>query len=309
MIDAAFGSGVDAIKFQTFQTDKLVSKDAPKAEYQTRSTSPGDGQYSMLKRLELDFEAHLRLKERCVELGILFLSTPFDNASVDLLERVGVPLYKVPSGEINNPLLLRKIASTGKPVILSTGMASLEEIHSAIAVLSAGGTTEITVLHCNTEYPTPFIDVNLRAIGTMREALGVEIGYSDHTEGIEIPIAAVALGARVIEKHFTLDRAMEGPDHKASLEPDELKAMVTAIRHIEMAMGDGIKKASPSEQKNIMIARKSIVATRLIRQGERFNDNNLTVKRPGGGIDPMRWDEVLGQLAQRDFEMDEQIEI
>lgn len=308
LVDAAKAAGVDCIKFQTFKSKNLVSRNAQKADYQ--KTTTGDGsQVDMLKKLELTYDEFLKLKEYCDQVGIFFLSTPFDFDSIDFLDSIDMPFWKIPSGEITNYPYLVALAKTGKPVVMSTGMCDMMEIEAAIKVLRENGTKEIKLLHCNTEYPTPFEDVNLRAMQTMRDAFGLEVGYSDHTKGIEVPVAAVALGATVIEKHFTLDRTMEGPDHKASLEPDELAAMVASIRHIEKALGTGDKTPSPSEKKNIAIARKSIVAKRAIKAGEEFTEENITVKRPGSGISPMRWMEVLGAKAARDFDEDELIEL
>ena len=308
LIDVASEAGADAIKFQTFKAEKVISRYAQKAEYQKRSTDASESQLDMVRKLELDEAAHEELFAYCRSKDIIFLSTPFDLDSIDLLNKLGLEIFKIPSGEITNLPYLRKIGTLKKKVILSTGMADLGEIEDALDVLIKTGTVRenITVLHCNTEYPTPFEDVNLRAMLTIRAAFpGVQVGYSDHTLGIEVPIAAVAMGATVIEKHFTLDRNMEGPDHKASLEPAEFKEMVKAIRNIEKALGSGIKKPSPSELKNKPIARKSIVAVRDIKEGEEFTEENLTVKRPGTGISPMRWDEVLKKKATRDFIADE----
>lgn len=308
LVDAAKTAGVDCIKFQTFKSKNLVSRNAQKADYQ--KTITGDGsQVDMLKKLELTYDEFLKLKEYCDQVGICFLSTPFDFDSIDFLDSIDMPFWKIPSGEITNYPYLVALAKTGKPVVMSTGMCDIMEIEAAIKVLRENGTKEIKLLHCNTEYPTPFEDVNLRAMQTMRDTFGLEVGYSDHTKGIEVPVAAVALGATVIEKHFTLDRDMEGPDHKASLEPGELAAMVSSIRHIEKALGSGNKTPSPSEKKNIVIARKSIVAKRAIKAGEIFTEENITVKRPGSGISPMRWMEVLGAKAARDFDEDELIEL
>jgi N,N'-diacetyllegionaminate synthase len=310
MVDVAAVAGADAVKFQTFKAEKIIAVNAPKAGYQTENTGSDESQLEMVKKLELDEAAHVTLLNHCREKGIQFLSTPFDLESIDLLNRLGLNIFKIPSGEITNLPYLRKMGSLNKQLILSTGMADLGEIEDALEVLSEFGTPleNITILHCNTEYPTPFEDVNLRAMLTIRNAFpGISVGYSDHTNGIEVPIAAVAIGATVIEKHFTLDRNLPGPDHKASLEPDELKAMVQAIRNIDKALGTGFKRPSPSELKNKLIARKSLVATRPIKAGERFQADNITAKRPGAGISPMRWDEVLGQIAQKDYEKDELI--
>lgn len=304
LVDAAKAAGADCIKFQTFRSQNLVSRNAGKADYQKDTTGDGS-QADMLSKLELSYDAFSRLKQYCEEIGITFLSTPFDLESAAFLDELGVPFWKIPSGEVTNLPYLEALAKTGRPVVMSTGMCEMREIEAAIRVLREHGTSDIRLLHCNTEYPTPFADVNLRAMETMRNAFGVEVGYSDHTKGIEVPIAAVALGATIIEKHFTLDRNMEGPDHKASLEPDELAAMVSAIRNIEQALGSGEKTASPSERKNIAVVRKSIVAKRAIKQGEVFSDENLTAKRPGTGISPMRWFEVIGQVAAKDYMRDE----
>ena len=309
LVDAAKAAGADCIKFQTFKTDALVSHGAQKADYQKAATGGGSSQQDMLRKLELSYDAFTALKGYCDRAGIAFLSTPFDFESIDFLNTIDMPFWKIPSGEITNWPYLTAIAKTGKPVVMSTGMCDMDEIAAAVRVLKENGTGEIRLLHCNTEYPTPYEDVNLKAMLTMRDAFGLETGYSDHTRGIEVPIAAAALGAVVIEKHFTLDRNMEGPDHKASLEPQELKSMVTAIRHIEKALGTGVKTPSPSERKNITVARKSIVASKPIRAGEILSEDNITVKRPGTGISAMRWPEVLGTRAVRDFEEDELIEL
>ena len=310
MVDVAAKTGADAIKFQTFKAEKVISIAAPKAEYQKATTGEEESQLQMVKKLELDEDAHKQLIAHCQEMGIQFLSTPFDLDSIDLLVRLGLQIFKIPSGEITNLPYLRKLGALSKRLILSTGMADLGEIEDALEVLTQGGTPidNITVLHCNTEYPTPLEDVNLRAMLTIKNAFpGISVGYSDHTLGIEIPIAAVALGAQAIEKHFTLDRNLSGPDHRTSLEPQELKAMVSAIRNIEKAMGNGIKKPSPSELKNRAIARKSIVAIREILKGKAFTEENITAKRPGTGISPMRWDELIGTKSQKTYKMDEPI--
>jgi N,N'-diacetyllegionaminate synthase len=311
LIDVAAEAGADAVKFQTFKAGNIVTGNAPKADYQKKTTDSGQTQFEMLKRLELDLGAHRVLISYCNKTKIEFLSTPFDIESIDLLQRLGLKIFKIPSGEITNLPYLRKIGSLQKKVILSTGMADMGEIEDALKALEEAGTKrrDITVLHANTEYPTPMRDANLRAMLAIRYAFKVKVGYSDHTLGIEAAIAAVALGATVIEKHFTLDKGMEGPDHKASLEPDELKAMVRAIRNIEHALGDGVKRSSPSELKNKPIARKSIVAATTIKKGEVFTEKNLFVKRPGTGISPMTWDGLLGEKAKRDFAADELIEI
>lgn len=310
LIDVAVEAGVDAVKFQTFKADRLVSKSAQKAAYQKQTTSADETQYEMIRKLELDESAHRELIRYCKENQIMFLSTPFDHDSIDLLNDLGMPIFKIPSGEITNLPYLRHVGRLGKGVILSTGMADLGEIEEALDVLMQSGVPKenITVLHATTEYPCPIEEVNLRAMQTIGAAFGVKVGYSDHTQGIEVPIAAVAMGACVIEKHFTLDRTMEGPDHKASLEPQELKTMVQAIRHIDQALGNGIKKPSKGETKNIAIARKSIVAAREIKIGEPFSAQNITTKRPGTGISPMCWDEIIGRTALRDFAADEMIE-
>lgn len=309
LIDAAKEAGADAVKFQSFKADKLVSKKADKAEYQKQTTDTSESQYEMIKKLELSIDEHKKLIEYCNKIGIQFLSSPFDLDSIDLLNELGLEIFKIPSGEIINLPYLRKIGKLNKNVILSTGMADLGEIEDALDVLIDNGTDKnnITVLHCNTEYPTPFEDVNLRAMVTIKNSFGVKVGYSDHTNGIEIPIAAVALGAEVIEKHFTLDRNMKGPDHKASLEPNELKQMVSAIRNIEKALGSGIKKPSQSELKNKPIVRKSLVAIKEIKKGEKFTEEIIGIKRPGTGISPMRWDEIIGSVAQKDYAEDELI--
>ena len=309
LIDAAKESGVDAVKFQSFKTGSLVSKNAIKAEYQQKTTKADELQYKMIKKLELCLADHHSLINYCKRKKIEFLSSPFDLESIDLLVKLGLGTIKIPSGEITNLPYLRKIGKMHKTIILSTGMADLNEISDAINVLTENGTEKekITVLHCNTAYPTPFEDVNLNAMLTIQTALNVKVGYSDHTNGIEIPVAAVALGAEIIEKHFTLDKNMEGPDHKASLEPDELKQMVNAIRNIEKAMGNGVKRPSSSEEKNKSISRKSLVAARPIKKGERFSADNVTTKRPGTGISPMRWDEVVGRVAQINYKEDDMI--
>ena len=308
LVDAAKAAGVDCVKFQTFKSENLVSHTAQKAEYQKAATGDSS-QQDMLKKLELSYDEFIALKEYCDKVGVTFLSTPFDFDSIDFLNSIDIPFWKIPSGEVTNLPYLIALAKTGKPVVMSTGMCDMYEIEAAIKVLRDNGTKDIKLLHCNTEYPTPFEDVNLKAMDTMKEAFGLEVGYSDHTKGIEVPIAAAALGATIIEKHFTLDRNMEGPDHKASLEPDELAAMVSGIRHIQMALGTGDKTPSPSEKKNITVARKSIVARKQIKAGEVFTEENITVKRPGTGISPMKWFDILGTKAIRDFAEDELIKI
>ena len=312
LVVEAAAAGADLVKFQTFLANKIVSSTAPKAEYQKRTTDSGESQFEMIQKLELSRESHEVLIEECRRQGIGFFSTAFDSESFDMLLDLGcVNLIKIPSGEITNLPLLRYMTRFGKPVLLSTGMANLGEVESAIQVIEASGTPRqlITILHCTTEYPTPMEDVNLRAMVSMKQAFGVQVGYSDHTPGIEVAIAAAALGATVIEKHFTLDRNLPGPDHKASLEPHELKAMVNAIRNIEVALGDGIKQPSCSELINKPIARKSIVARREINVGELFSEDNLAAKRPGTGISPMFWDEIIGKIARRNFAVDELIEL
>ncbi|BAI79864.1 N-acetylneuraminate synthase [Deferribacter desulfuricans SSM1] len=308
LIDVAVEAGADAVKFQTFKTEEVISEIAPMAEYQKKNIGEEKPQIEMVKELELSFNDFEELKTYCDRKGIKFLSTPFDIESAGFLKDLGLEIFKIPSGEITNYLLLREIGSYRKKVILSTGMAELGEIEDALDILMENGTKreDITVLHCNTEYPTPMEDVNLKAMLTIKEAFKVNIGYSDHTLGIEVPIAAVALGASVIEKHFTLDKNLPGPDHKASLEPNELKAMVKAIRNIEKALGNGIKKPSKSELKNRDIARKYIVAKRDMKKGEILSEENLTVKRTGKkGISPMRWGEIIGLKAPRDFKKGE----
>ena len=309
LIDVAVESGANAVKFQTFKTESLVSKNAQKADYQKKTTDKDESQFDMIKKLELDTNTHRELIEYCRTKNIMFLSTPFDHDSIDMLNKLGLEIFKIPSGEITNLPYLRHIGSLNKKVILSTGMADIGEIEDALDILSEAGTQKenITVLHANTMYPTPMEDVNLKAMVTIGNTFDIQFGYSDHTLGIEVDIAAVAMGASVIEKHFTLDKTMEGPDHKASLEPDELKAMVKSIRNIEKALGSSMKKPSKSEKPNMLIARKSIVANRYIRKGEILNEDNLAIKRPGNGISPMQWDEVVGSIAQKDYIEDELI--
>ncbi len=311
LIDLASNAGADAVKFQTFTADRLVSKKAPKAKYQMQTTDKAESQYEMIKRLELSREAHIHLIDHCRNKSIEFLSTPFDLKSIDLLSELGLQTFKIGSGEITNLPYLRKIGSLKKKIILSTGMSDLGEIEDALDILQSAGTpfNKITVLHCNSEYPTPKQDVNLRAMLTIQRAFpGIYVGYSDHTIGIEVPIAAVAMGATVVEKHFTLDRNMPGPDHKASLEPTELCAMIDGIRNIEMALGHGVKRPSSSEAANLAVARKSIVAARPIASGEIFTEENLAIKRPGTGISPMRWYEMLGKKSNRPYAEDELID-
>lgn len=312
LIDKAVDAGVDIIKFQTFKSDKLVSKSAKQAEYQQKNIGKkDDGQYAMLKKLELSVADHYVLIQYCKERNIRFWSTAFDMESLDFLYSLNMRLWKIPSGEITNYPYLRKIASFHDAVILSTGMCELSDIEATLNVLLQEGLNidDITILHCNTEYPTPYRDVNLKAMLEIQDKFKVKVGYSDHTNGIEVPIAAVALGAKVIEKHFTLNRNMEGPDHKASLEPDELKQMVKSIRNIEQALGTGHKEISESERKNIVIARKSIVAACSIKKGEILTEVNITVKRPGTGISPMRWNEAIGTAAIHDYKEEDLIEL
>lgn len=311
LVDKAVEAGVDIIKFQTFKAEKLVSKSARQAEYQKKNigNKTDDSQLNMLKKLELSEKDHQILIDYCKQKGIQFFSTAFDMESIDYLHSLNLGLWKIPSGEITNYPYLKQVAQYHEPVILSTGMCEMEDVKAAMHVLLNNGVqkNQVTILHCNTEYPTPFEDVNLLAMKELRDEFQTKVGYSDHTKGIEVPIAAVALGASVIEKHFTLDRNMEGPDHKASLEPNELKAMVSAIRNIEKALGSSQKTVSDSERKNIAIARKSIVAACPIKKGELLTENNLTVKRPGTGISPMRWEEVIGTKAVKDFGEEEMI--
>lgn len=308
MVDEAKSAGADCIKFQTFVSKNLASKSAGKAAYQKNTTDADESQLDMLKKLELSFAEFAALKEYCAVKEIDFLSTAFDFESVDFLESLGMETWKIPSGEITDLPYLIRIAKTGKAVILSTGMSTLREIEAALDVLNRNGAGAITLLHCTTEYPAAYAHVNLHAMATMRKAFGLPVGYSDHTQGIEVSIAAAALGAVMIEKHFTLDAAMEGPDHKSSLEPDELKAMVTAVRHVEMALGNGEKRISPQEAQTLKVARKSITASCGILKGECFTAENLTVKRPGTGLSPMKWFDVIGQTADRDYEEDDLIE-
>jgi len=307
LIDVAAEAGADAVKFQTFKTDKTVSRKAQKADYQKNTTDAGESQYDMVKKLELDVSTHKELMSYCLEKNIMFLSTPFDHDSIDLLDELGLKIFKIPSGEITNLPYLRHIGKLNKEIIMSTGMADIGEIEDALDILVNAGTDKnnITVLHCNTEYPTPMTDVNLRAMQTIANTFKIRTGYSDHTLGIEVPVAAVALGAKVIEKHFTLDKTLPGPDHQASLEPQELKLMIESIRNIEKALEDGIKKPSKSETPNKTIVRKSIVAKKAIKKGEILSEDNLSIKRPGNGISPMRWDEIIGTIAQKDYEEDE----
>lgn len=307
MVDIAKEADVDIIKFQTSKPELLVSKFAQKAEYQKKNTKEQESQLDMLRKLLLSFPEYIELAEYCRQIGIVFLSTPFDLESIDFLNSFDMPFWKIPSGEITNYPYLAKIAKTQKPIVMSTGMSEMKEIEEAMQVLKENGSSDIRLLHCNTEYPTPLQDVNLLAMQTLKKQFDVEVGYSDHTEGIEVPIAAVAMGAVIIEKHFTLDRMMAGPDHNASLEPAELTKMVQSIRKIEQAIGSRDKNPSDSEQKNIEIVRKSIVAKIDIKKGELFSENNITTKRPGNGVNPMLWNEFIGKKATKNYEEDELI--
>lgn len=310
LIHAAAEAGADAVKFQTFTAERLASWKAPKADYQLEQTDKKESQLEMLKKLELPYSEHQGLKELAEKLGIEFMSTPFDVIAADFLKKLGVKRFKIPSGEITNYPYLKHVAQLGLPTIFSTGMSNMDEIKACLQVLQKYGLSKdmITVLHCNTEYPTPYSDVNLRAMNTIKSELGVNVGYSDHTAGLEVSIAAVALGATLIEKHFTLSKDMQGPDHKASLEPAELKELVKSIRNISAALGRTDKVPSDSERKNIAIARKSIVAAKAIKEGELFSEENLTTKRPGNGISPMKWTDYIGKKAHRSFEADELID-
>jgi N,N'-diacetyllegionaminate synthase len=309
LIHVAIDAGADAVKFQTFKAENLVVKNTEKADYQKQTTDASESQFDMIKKLELDVEIHKELIAYCQEKDIMFLSTPFDHESIDLLNGLGLQIFKIPSGEITNLLYLKHIGSLGKQVVLSTGMSNLQEVGDALNILINAGTSKdnITVLHANTMYPTPMEDVNLNAMLTIQKEFGVAVGYSDHTLGIEVDIAAVAMGASCIEKHFTLDKTMNGPDHKASLEPEELKAMVDAIRNIEKALGSSEKELSPSETVNIDVIRKSIVAKTNINKGDILDENNICVKRPGSGVSPMKWDEVIGTISSKDYNADELI--
>ncbi|EAJ7573438.1 N-acetylneuraminate synthase [Campylobacter upsaliensis] len=307
LIEQAAKAGADVVKFQTFKANSCVSVSAKKAKYQLETTAKEESQLEMIQKLELSYESHFELMKHCKKHGIAFLSTPFDLESVEFLRGLDLPYFKIPSGEITNLPYLKAVAKCKKKVLLSTGMANLGEIEAALTILRKNGTKNITLLHCNTEYPTPFEDVNLNALKTLKEAFKLEVGYSDHTEGIVASLGAVALGAVVIEKHFTLDKTMEGPDHRASLEFEELKALCKGIRELEKALGSGIKKASKSEAKNKIIARKSLVAKREIQKGEKFSEQNLTTKRPGSGISAMRYEEYLGKRALKTYKKDELI--
>ncbi len=310
LVDAAVAAGADFVKFQTFSADRLVTQQAKKADYQRAATGSAESQYEMLRRLELGQDAHFRLAEYCASKGIGFLSTAFDEQNLDFLVSLGIPLIKVPSGEITNLPYLRRVAHYAKPVVLSTGMATMGEIDDALTVLETGGVnrSQVTVLHCTTEYPAAMADVNLRAMQTIGDTFGVAIGYSDHTLGIEVPIAATAMGATIIEKHFTLDKTLPGPDHRASLEPQELAAMIAAIRNVELSLGDGVKEPRPVEERNKLVARKSLVAAGVIKCGQLFTPENLCVKRPGTGVSPMLWDCYIGKVAARDYVADELID-
>ena len=311
LIDVAVSAGADAVKFQAAIPELVTTGYAPKAVYQKETSGAQESQLEMIRKIHFPLEKYHLLKKYCDEKNIIFFSTAFDLESLDYIEKIGQPYHKIPSGEITNLPYLRHVGQCGKPVIMSTGMATMDEVEAALGILEQAGTSRenITVLHCNTEYPTPMTDVNLRAMLTIRDTFGVRVGYSDHTAGIEVAIAAVALGATMIEKHFTLDCSLPGPDHQASLEPEELKAMVIAVRNIEKAMGDGVKRPSPSETKNKPIVRRSLVAACAINKGDVFSENNLIVKRPGNGLSPMLWDEVLGRKAPRSFDADELIEL
>jgi N,N'-diacetyllegionaminate synthase len=305
LVDAAHASGADAVKFQTFKADLLATPTAPKAAYQERTAAAAESQFDMLKRLELDAKAHQRLIDHCRKLGIQFLSSPFDLQSADLLAAMGVPLFKVPSGEITNLPFLQHLARKGLPLIVSTGMSTLGEVEEAVNVLQAEGVNDLTLLHCVTEYPAPYAEVNLRAMQTLRTAFGLPVGYSDHTPGIEVAVAAVAMGAVVIEKHFTLDRSLPGPDHAASLEPAELQRLVAAIRHVEAALGTGIKAPAPCELSNLPVARKSVVATRPLTVGYRLEASDLAIKRPGNGLAPKFLPALIGRSLRTDVAKDE----
>ncbi len=307
LIDKACESGVDAVKFQTYNPDKCTSKNLEKAKYQTLNTNNKETLYDMTKKYRLNKFDHIEIINYCNKKNIKCIFSPFDLESIDLLNDLGINIFKIPSGEITNLPYLEKISKLNKRIILSTGMSNLEEIGEALKILKSNGNNDIVVLHCNTEYPTPIEDVNLSAMNTIKETFNIDVGYSDHTLGIEVPIAAVAMGAKVIEKHFTLDKSMEGPDHKASLEPQELKEMVKSIRNIEKAIGNGIKAPSPSEKKNISIVRKSIVANKEIKKGDILTEENISVKRPAGGISPMKWYDILGTIATKDYKEDDLI--
>jgi len=307
LVDAAVEAGVDAVKFQTFKAKNLVTKNANKANYQKQTTSKSETQFEMINKLELDIDAHKKIIKYCKSKDIMFLSSPFDHGSIDLLNELGLEIIKIPSGEITNLPYLRHIGSLSKQLILSTGMSTIQEVGDALSILIGSGTKKenITILHANTMYPTPMEDVNLNAMQTIQREFDIAVGYSDHTLGIEVDIAAVTMGASIIEKHFTLDKNMKGPDHQASLEPEELKAMVVAIKNTEKALGDGLKIPSKSEKSNMINARKSIVANQTIKKGDILTEENIVVKRPGSGISPMNWDEVIGSTAKKDYLIDE----
>lgn len=307
LVEAAAKAGADAVKFQTFKANKLVSIKAPKAEYQKQTTGSDESQLAMISKLQLSMEDHYALIEHCKLNNIMFLSSAFDEESLAFLEKLNMPIYKIPSGEVTNLKMLRQIASYYKPIIMSTGMCELDEIKEAVDCLKNNGAKDITLLHCNTQYPTPYEDVNLLAMKTLKDEFMLPVGYSDHTLGIEVPLAAVGLGACVIEKHFTLDNNMEGPDHRASIEPEQLKAMVDGIRHINLALGSSEKRVSASEAGNRLIARKSVVAKRNIKSGELFSEENLCLKRPGNGINAKFFDEMLNKVAKYDYQMDDLI--
>tara|TARA_B110000285_G_C15136855_1_gene627581 strand:+ start:955 stop:1959 length:1005 start_codon:yes stop_codon:yes gene_type:complete len=311
LIDAASEAGADYVKFQTFKAEKLVNKNAEKAEYQKENSGATESQFEMLKKLEIDEEAHLILQNYCKVRNIKFLSTAFDLDSIYLLQKLDIDLFKIPSGEITNYPYIQKIGLQNKPIIISSGMSTLEDIQAALETLIEVGVDKnnVTILHCSTEYPTPFQNVNLTAMNTIKDTFDVKVGYSDHTLGIEIPIAAVAMGATVIEKHFTLDKTMEGPDHKASLEPNELKQMVTSIRNIEKSFGNGEKIPSETEIKNLQVARKSIHAKCDIKIGDIFSDDNLIAKRPGTGVSPMKWKDIIGTTANKNYKADDILEL
>ena len=309
MADVAKAAGADIVKYQTAVPELVISRFAPKAAYQKESTGEAESQLEMVKKIHFGFAEHRKLKEYCDSIGIKYLSTPFDMDSIDFLAGMDMPVWKIPSGEVTNLPYLEKVARLKKPIIMSTGMCEIPEIKAALDVLYSNGAEDVTILHCNTEYPTPLKDANVKAMLDIQKNFGTKVGYSDHTLGLEAPLAAVALGATVVEKHFTLDKNMEGPDHAASMSPEELTALVKAIRNTELALGDGVKKVTESEAKNKDVARKSIVAKVPIKAGEVFTTDNITVKRPGNGISPMRWYEVLGQSAKRDFSLDELIEL
>ncbi|MEG1782871.1 MAG: N-acetylneuraminate synthase [Oscillospiraceae bacterium] len=309
MADVAKEAGADIVKYQTAVPELVISRFAPKAEYQKETTGAGESQLEMVKKIHFGFEAHRELKAYCDSIGIKYLSTPFDMDSIDFLCELDMPVWKIPSGEVTNLPYLEKVARLGKSILMSTGMCEMFEVKQALEVLYKNGSHDVTILHCNTEYPTPLKDANVRAMIDLKNTFGTKVGYSDHTLGLEAPLAAVSLGATVIEKHFTLDKTMEGPDHGASMDPQELVALVKAVRNTELVLGDGIKHVTQSEAKNKDIARKSIVAKRPIKMGEAFSEDNIMVKRPGNGISPMRWYEVLGKTAKREFSLDELIEL